>query len=213
MWTFRVGGIFTRLILHFSPSTFPDFLSSTIFQSLACLPNPTHALKGLIPHSHTSYQDSPPSTTHPPTSFIHVSIRTCHSLSVRPFISPGHRFSLNGWIPCPWHFGHHMSTLPSLHYWPFVRSNWTDSSAATVRSLASQPLGELGWHLYTAIISYWQARTSLHKNKIPHIPRLVKNPIQSQKRVLHGHQCISAYCKLTGRLANQFNQWSNTVRR
>ncbi len=98
----------------------------------------------------------PPSTTHPPTSFIHVSIRTCHSLSVRPFISPGHRFSLNGWIPSPWHFGHHMSTLPSLHHWPFVRSNWTDSSGATVLLFASHSAIVAFLHCYHIILASTQ---------------------------------------------------------
>lgn len=74
----------------------------------------------------------PPPLPPPPTSFIHVSIRTCHSLSVRPCVSPGHRFSLNGWISSPWHFSHHTSSLPSLHLWPFVKFDWTDSSRATL---------------------------------------------------------------------------------
>lgn len=76
---------------------------------------------------------------HPPTSFIHVSIRTCHSLSVRPFISRGHRFSLNERIPSPWHLGYQMPTLPSLSHWPLIQLSLTKSNRADVCASEHKP--------------------------------------------------------------------------
>lgn len=73
-------------------------------------PQPVHRLSSghvrtYPTRPHISHSATPPppsslqsshSTSHQPTSFIHVSIRTCHSLSVGPSISPDHRFSLKG---------------------------------------------------------------------------------------------------------------------
>lgn len=131
------------LVLFFAPLTFlqVDFSLWPVLKRYPC----SLRTDSTRPHILLGH---PPSTSHPPTSFIHVSIRTCHSLSVRPFISPDHRFSLNGWVPSPWHFGHHMSTLPSLYHWPFVRSNWTDSRGASAPLFASHSACVAFLHCY-----------------------------------------------------------------
>lgn len=153
-------------------SVLSHFLVSALFFNCA--------FWGLIPHSHTSYQDNPLQPPTQPThiiSTVYVSIRTCHSSSVRPFISPGYRFSLNGWIPSPWHFGHHTSCLPSLHHWPFVRSNWTDSRWVTVLLFASCSASVAFLHCFYFMLASKHSHLSCCK----HAPKDTSRSAISQK--------------------------------
>lgn len=99
------------------------FLSSTICQLLACSSHP-RSLRIVSTQPHILHPLQQP--THPHHLYMWA-LGLVTAFQSGHFISPGHRSSLNGWIPSPWHLGHHMSTLPSYHYWPFVQSNWTVS--------------------------------------------------------------------------------------
>lgn len=127
-----------------------------------------------------------PFASQPPTSFIHVSIRACHSLSVSPS-SVHHRFSLKRSGPSPWHSAHHTSTPPSLHCRPFVQSDRTDQRGGAALLFAG---------LCRCFCSAIDASVHANNNNDNKKP---------QKRccTLSGRTRICAYSSSAGCLANQ----------